>query len=87
MCECRLGNVQVVLAAHRKNHPAARQLRGITLEGEKRLAAGAALAELDTVDAVITDHAAPEGVVQIEYQAFARQPGSGRRDPRQMFAI
>ncbi len=71
MCECRLGNVQVVLAAHRKNHPAARQLRGITLEGEKRLAAGAALAELDTVDAVITDHTAPQGVVQIEYQAFA----------------
>ena len=53
------GNVQVVFAAHRKDHPAARQLRGITLKGEKRLAAGAALAELDTVDAVITDHTAP----------------------------
>ena len=58
MRERRLGDVQVVLAAYREDHPTACQLRGVALEGEKRLAAGAALAELDTVDTVITDHTA-----------------------------
>ena len=65
-----LGDVFAVLAAHGQQDAALLQGLGVVLEGEKGLALAVALAEADAAQAVVADHAAPEGVVEIEHEAL-----------------
>ncbi len=87
MIERRFGHAQIILAAHREDDAAARQLCCVALEGEEGFATGRTRAEVDAVYAIVTDHAAPQGVVQVQHQAFARQTDAGGRDASQLVAI
>jgi len=62
----------VVLRADREDDSAPRQLAGVFLKRDKRLAEGVALADDQAFEAIIADHAPPEGVVEIEHQALGR---------------
>src|SRR3982750_2996988 len=78
---------RIVLAAHRQDYPATVEVEHDALEVFKR-GAGIAVAELDAVDPVLADDAAPERVVQIDGQRLATPP-SKRMDealplPREM---
>ena len=67
----------IVLAAYCEQNAAALELKQPALQiGECR--AVAELTELDAVDAVITDHAAPERIVQIDDHAFLHAAGQRR---------
>ena len=87
MVERGFGNAQVVLAAHRQDDAASCKQSRIALESQEGFAAGRALAKVNAVDAVVANHAAPQGVVQIQYQAFARQADTSRGDASQLVAI
>jgi len=50
-------------------------------------AGGASLAEHDAVDPVVADDAAPQRVVEIEHQAFLRQPPLRSENTRDQFAV
>src|SRR5450631_355855 len=65
-------DIGVVLRAHREYDTALRQILGVALQREMRLASGRAFAEDDALNAVIADDAAPQGVVEIEDEAFLR---------------
>ncbi len=62
----------VVLGGHRQDHAAALQIERQVLDGEERLTARAALAQGQVLHAVIADHPAPQGIVEIEHQGLAR---------------
>ena len=70
----------VVLGADGQDDAAAAEFAGVFLEGGIGLTEGAALAEGDALQPVIADDAAPDGVVQVEHQAFER-PALLGRDP------
>lgn len=63
------GVVVIVLAAHREDDAAALQLAQVALERAERLAF-AEPAHADPFDAVVTDDAAPQRVVEIDDDAL-----------------
>ena len=64
-----LCGVLVVFAANRQEDPPVFQLLQPFLEIREGMA-GTKLSDLDPAEAVVSDHAAPKGVVQIQHQAF-----------------
>ena len=52
-----------------------------------RLADAAALADDDAGEAVVADHAAPEGVVEVEHEALPRPAAGGGEEPRHELAV
>ena len=70
----------VVLGADGQDHAATAEFADVFLERGVGLAERGALAERDAFQTVIADHAAPEGVVEIEHEAFER-PALLRGDP------
>jgi hypothetical protein len=65
---------RLVLAADGQQHTARAERAEVLLKGLERLTARIALAELDAAKAGVSDHAAPERVVEVEHQAFATAP-------------
>jgi hypothetical protein len=57
------------------------------LEGRIGLARGAALSQDKPFDAVVADNTAPERVIEIEDQAFTREPARGRDNPSHEIAV
>ena len=81
-----LGDLGVVLRAHRQDHPAVLQPLRVALQLEVGLADGAALAQDQSFDAHVADHAAPQRIVEIEYRALARPAALRRDDTCRQFA-
>ena len=57
------------------------------LYAEMGLARGAALAEHDALHAVVTQHAAPQRVVEIEHETLLRHAALSAHDPRHIVAV
>ena len=68
--EGEAGVFLVVFAADGEDDASAGEGEAVTLEGEIGFADGAALAEDDSVEAVVADDSAPEGVVEVEDEAL-----------------
>src|SRR5437868_15329751 len=79
MIEAALGDFRVVLGADRKQDTPLAQGQAIALECRVRLAERRLLADLQLADAVVSDHAAPQRVVEVEDQALLRS-AEGRAD-------
>ena len=85
--EYRLDDFFFVLRADGKHDPALGQRHGEALEGRIGLARGAALSQDKSFDAVVAHDAAPERVIEIEDQAFTREPARGRDNPSHEIAV
>ena len=83
----RFGGLCVVLGADGQNNPAILELLGIALQGQMCFASCAPLSDNDALQPVVTDHAAPQGVVKIEDKAFLRQPALSGQDPSDKIAV
>ncbi len=81
IAECGLGDHRVVLGADREDHAAVLSELRVALQREVCFADRAAFAEHDALEAVVTDDAAPQRVVEIEHQALPGPPAS-RSDER-----
>src|SRR5437016_4410959 len=79
MIESAPGDLRVVLRADREEDSALAQRQAIPLECRVRLAERRLLPDLQLVDAVVTDHAAPQRIVEVEDQALLR-PAEHRPD-------
>src|SRR5260221_4398468 len=67
----------LVLGRYGEDDAAAREIARIALKIEVGLAERAALTQDDPLDAHLADHASPQGIVEIEDQAFERAALSG----------
>ena len=67
-----LSSRRIVLGADGKNDSTRFQLQGIALKGEVRLTQCAPLSEHDTFEPIIANHATPQGIVEVEHEAFFR---------------
>src|SRR5262249_47466833 len=65
-----LRNCWIVLGAHGENDPALFELLSIALQRQMRLAPRTSLAEHDSFWPIVTDHAAPKSIIEVEDQAF-----------------
>ncbi len=83
----RFGDLRVVLGADGQNDSPFFELLGVILQGEVRFAGRAPLPEDDAVEPVVADHAAPQGVVEIEDQTFLRQPALSGEDAGDEIAV
>ncbi len=77
----------VVLGTHGEDDAALGQIAGVTLEVHEGLAGGAALAQYDAFEPVVTDDSAPERVVEIEHEAFERPPLPRREQPPNQITV
>ena len=79
--KCRSRDLVAILRANRENDASLRELLGVGLEGRERLAICGLRTEFDALESVVTDHTAPERIVEIENQhlpAAPEQPRQGR---------
>src|SRR5437868_14971101 len=61
-----------VFRAYSENDATITQIKRRLLHGEKRFPTGSPLPDSETFEAVVTDDAAPDGVIEIERKALAR---------------
>ena len=60
----------IVLRADGQNDPTFLELLGVTLQGQMCFAGRTPLSEDDALEPVVTDHATPQSVVEIEDETF-----------------
>ncbi len=77
----------VVLGADGEDHAATAEFAGVFLERGVGFAERAALAEGDAFQPVIADHAAPDGVVQVQHEAFEGAALLGRQPAADQIAV
>ena len=81
------GGGLVVLRAHRQHNATPAQIQRHRLHSAVRLAPGIPRVQRDAFKAVVADHAAPEGVVQVQHQAFARLAAHRRQGAQHAICV
>src|SRR5262249_32871049 len=87
LAKCSLRDLRVILGADGQNNATLLELLGLPLQGQMCLAGRASLSNNDTLQPVVSDHAAPQGVIEIEHEALLRYPTLGGKDPSDKIAI
>ncbi len=77
MREAGSGGVRIVFGAYRQKDSAFAQGEAIFLECGEGFGDGSFLADLDFIEAVVADDAAPEGVIEIEDENLLRSSQHG----------
>ncbi|ORV38808.1 hypothetical protein AWC00_19260 [Mycobacterium conspicuum] len=80
-------NVLVILGTHCKDHSAFGEFHCVALQADKGFPQGAALAQNNPLQSVVTDDAAPDRVIEIEYQALRGKAQLCAKDARDRFAV
>ena len=81
VAERRARDILVILGADGEDDPALAQRQRHLLDGQKGLAARRALTDGNTIDAIVTDDAAPQCIVEIEHQRLAAGAADGPENP------
>ena len=84
------GNARIcvfVLGTNSEDHASPAQVQKEALQRDMRFAYGAVLTKGYAVEAVIADDAAPQSVVEIQYQAFARLATRRAQEPANVVGI
>ena len=87
VAEHRLRYRRVILRADGQNHTTLSQLLGVTLQRKVGFTGPGALPQDDSFRAVVTDHATPKSVVEIEDETFFRQSTLGGDDSGEQLSV
>ena len=77
----------VILRTNGQNHATLSQLLGVALQGKVRFTCPGSLPEDDPFRPIITDHTAPQSVVEVEYEAFLRRSELGGDDSGEQVSV
>src|SRR5438093_4367204 len=87
LAEWQASDFVVVLRGYGKHDTSFTQLQGEPLGSKESFASRVALRTLDTFESVVTDHTAPNRIVQVENQHAPAPASPSRKQPRDVLGV